>query len=194
MAEEPTEKPEAEPEAEGKKLKKGVKPSKKVGELSEKEKDVDKSVLLEWDSWEYLYHNRGVGWYIIAGFIAAALIAYALITQAWTMAVVIALLAGVVYLYAHEPPKLKHVMITKLGVHTGDEIYPFSHLSSFWFIIEHDIEAVCFETLGLGRDVIVIQLGGQDPVKIRKVLLPEIPEAVGRVESALDKLTRFLKL
>ena len=154
----------------------------------------DHPIHIEWDALEFMHHERGAMWYLIGGIIAALMVVYAVITQAWTMAIVIAMLAGVVYLYSHETPKVQRISISRLGIHVGRNNYHYSNIESFWVIFESDVQTLNLKLAGKMGNVEVIQLSEQDPIALREVLSQYILEEEGKEENFVDKVGRWMKI
>lgn len=151
-------------------------------------------ILLAWEADEFLHHDRTVVWYIMALIGIVLLIFYAIVTAAWSMAIAVALMGGVLYLYSHEAPTTRPIIITKLGVHFGHKYYSYHQLKSFWFINEPNYQALVLEVADKLNSQLMIQLHGQDMSEIRDVLLKELPEDEGKEESLIDRFGRFLKI
>ena len=165
-----------------------------VAALTQHRAAPEPEVLLSWDADEYIHYEKGTTWYIVAGIVTVAMIVYSLITEAYTTAVVVSILAGVVYLYAHEEPTVHRIVVNRLGIGVGEKFYPFSSITSFWLIIAPGVQQLNIETTGRFGQTVTIQLGDMDPVLVRRTLANEIPEAPGKEESFLDRLARALKL
>jgi len=152
-----------------------------------------KDVLFTWVADEYLHHEHTVLWYIMGFVITALLVFYAVITSAWTMAVAVALMGAVVYLYSHEPPELKEIVITKLGIHFGHKYFPFHKLASFWIVNEHDYKALILEEVNRSEEIIIL-LPSDSVSAIRDILIKELPEKEGQSDGFSNKLGRILKI
>jgi len=152
----------------------------------------DTNILLEWTAPERPPHGRGKRWYLIAGFIATLLLAYALFTQAWTFAVVIVLLV-IVYALLHKKPPLKHtVRITPQGLQWDKRLIPWSELTSFWMLqgpgyVEIHIDRKRAPNL-------LVQTGDRTPIEIAAALAQFITPITDRRESILDYIIRICKL
>ena len=86
---------------------------------------IDQEILYGWQVVDAAHLERSPMWYIVATAAAVIMIVYAIFTQAWTFVVAIAMLAGVVYLMAQEPPHVRDVVITKMGIHINRSFYPY---------------------------------------------------------------------
>ncbi|ALM09957.1 MAG TPA: hypothetical protein DEB30_02840 [Candidatus Peribacter riflensis] len=153
----------------------------------------DTHTLISWTAPERPPHNRGKRWYLIAGVIAALLFGYALFTQAWTFALVIALLAVTYAIIHHKPPLSHSVQVTAHGLTWDKTIIPWSVLSGFWMLqgpgyIELHIE----RKKSGGR--LTVQTGDCVPLEIAETLSQFIPLIQDRRENILDYIIRICKL
>ncbi len=151
--------------------------------------------ILAWKAPEFISHPKSKTWFLVAGTIILALIAYALYTDSATMAIVFIVLAGVYYLTHRQEAKIVDVKITQLGIFVDKEFYPYNIINAFWIVYNPPYVHVLNLRIG-GKSFrkIMIQLDQQNPVDVRKVLSGEIPEIEGEEESTSDILTRLLRL
>jgi len=149
---------------------------------------------LSWRAPEFIHHEKGTLWFIIATIAAFALIINAILNKQWTTAIVFALLLGVVYLLVHEKPQLRTTIISNLGIHIGHRFFPYADIKSFWLIYHEGAQTFNFQVHGTWGAVVTTQLGNQDPAQIRALLRSEVAEEENKYEPLLDKLSRWLKI
>lgn len=166
---------------------------KKSGEKAfEQEPPNDPHVLLEWEADEYEFRPKGNTWFRNAGIVAVILFVFALITQNWFFAILVAVATFVVFLYAVRPPKSVYCAITVEGVRIGRRIFDFHDLRTFWiFYSPYGAKEVSIESKKTVMPYIRMPLGDTDPVKVRETLLRFIKEEQHE-ESLADILARFL--
>ncbi len=151
--------------------------------------------LLVWKAPEFISHPKTKTWFLVAGTIILALIAYALYTDSATMAIVFIVLAGVYYLTHRQEPKIIDIKITQLGIFAGDTFYPYNTINAFWLVYNPPyVHTLNLRIGGKSFRKIVIQLDQQNPVTVRKALSGEVPEVEGEEEGMSDILTRMLRL
>lgn len=166
-----------------------------VSKKTETKKHLSGKHILEWIAPEYVKHERGPAWMTIAALIAAALIAYAMLNQEWTMAIVFFVISVVYYIHNRQEPKDIKIGVSELGVHIGPRTYLFSHLRSFWIIYDPPfVKTLHIKFVKKHQADIVIQLHDQEPVPVRNLLLKHIPEMEGKEEAPMDAIIRALKL
>jgi len=155
----------------------------------EKEKAV-----LSWQAPEFIYHTRGPVWFGIAAILVALMIAYAVKTDAVTMAVAFIVLTGVYLISHNRKPQIITFQITNLGLHAGPRLIPYNQIKAFWIIYNDKVRTLKLLTTEKFMTELTLQLGDQDPGEVRRELLREIPEYEGREEHFVDALIRIAKL
>ncbi|HAU39323.1 MAG: hypothetical protein UV80_C0009G0009 [Candidatus Peregrinibacteria bacterium GW2011_GWF2_43_17] len=150
---------------------------------------------MKWIAPEYVKHKKGPVWATVAISLTAALIAYAILTSSWTMAVAFSVLAIVYYLEYRQDPKDIEIEISEFGIRVADKTYPFSHMRAFWIIYEPPfVKTLHVRFAKKHMADLIIQLADYDPVEVRKTLLTQLPEWEGKEENFLDMLVRAFKL
>ena len=165
--------------------------------MKNQDKHIDhRTVLHEWDTPEFISFPRGKKWYIVAGTIAVALIAYAVFSQSITMAIVFVLITALFMLTEHKTPRDVRVAITDMGIEYDGKFYPYHHINAFWMVYHPPYVRSMYLRISVGRrfQVLKIELDDQNPIEIRKILINEIPEIEGADEPLMDILIRLLRL
>jgi len=152
-------------------------------------------LLLHWRSPEFITHQKGVTWFLIAGVITLLLIIYAIYTDSATMAIVFIVFGGVYYMMHNQEPKIIDIKLTELGVFVDKNFYPYNMINSFWIIYNPPyVRTLNLRLSDKTSTKVVIQLDVQNPVDVRKMLAKEIPEVEGASESISEILIRLLRL
>jgi len=129
-----------------------------------------------------------------AGLVVIGLMAYAIITLAWTFLVVI-VLAAIVYGLVHHKPHPQHtVSIMEKGIRWNKRMVPWEDCEGFWMLqgpgyVELHIEV----KKGLSRHL-TVQTGTNDPLQIHGLLSQFMPFLADRRENILDAILRICKL
>ncbi len=126
--------------------------------------------LYTWQGHERTWLAKGGSWYMLGGIVAIALLIYALLTQAWTMAILVSLLAGIVYLYSQEQAPIMDVVISSRGVYLGEDFYPFTIVKSFWFSFEKHDAFLMLSLVNSAKSRISISIKPDERVAIQTVL------------------------
>lgn len=155
---------------------------------------LDQDVLLAWTTPDSRHHERGPLWYVTAVIVGILLILYAIFTAAWTLAVVVAVLAGVIYLMSQEPVGSVEVIITAMGIHVNKKFYPYHTIKSFWIVSEPGVKILYFQLRGKLQRIINVRMDDENSVTVRQVLANELEEETERGEHFSDAWARKLKL
>lgn len=151
--------------------------------------------VINWKAPEYIYHEKSALWFIVAGFVAIALVIYGLTTDGWTFSVAIIVFAGTYYLFYRHAPPVVDVKLSRVGVKIGKHIFPYWKLKSFWIVYDPPlVKRLYLRTTSRFHPDIFISLENTDPSKIRAVLKEHIPEKENGTEPFADSLVRAFKL
>lgn len=151
--------------------------------------------LFAWYAPEYIRYERSWKWYLLAGIVDALLIGYAVWTEAWSMALVLIVLAFVVVLELRRKPKLTTVVLSHWGIQFGDLEIPFADVKRFW--IHHQpphVDELRLQVQSRVHPEVIIPLNGANPSLIRHYLVTQIPEWEGKEMSLIDVIARILRL
>lgn len=92
---------------------------------------------IRWQANEYIHHEKNALWFVAFGAVVLGLMALAiLLMQAWTFAVLIAVMAVAVVVYSRRPPRELTYTLSPKGLYVGDRLYDLSEFKSFGII--HD--------------------------------------------------------
>lgn len=134
-------------------------------------------VLFHWEIQEYESYDRTARWFVIMGILGFLMVSYALITNNFMFALVIVLVAVVLYLQHNQEPLKIPFSITEMGIIVGSRLYKWEELQSFYIVYEPtQTTSLYFETKSSLRPTIQIPLESQNPVDIRDVLLSFLSE------------------
>jgi hypothetical protein len=92
---------------------------------------------IRWQASEYIHQEKNALWFVGFGVVVLGLMALAiLLMQAWTFAVLIAVMAVAVVVYSRRPPRELTYTLSAKGLYIGDRLYDLSEFKSFGVI--HD--------------------------------------------------------
>jgi hypothetical protein len=133
--------------------------------------------FFHWQAKEYHKQAKTKRWYLIATFLLAGIIFYALFTNSPIMAITFILIGVVGFLILEKNPEPIDFMITEDGIRAGNELYAYEYINSFWIVYEPEgKQYISIHTQAEILPYIKIPLGDMDPVAIREVLLDYLPE------------------
>ncbi|MBT4384667.1 hypothetical protein HOD30_02880 [Candidatus Peregrinibacteria bacterium] len=151
--------------------------------------------VFHWIAPQFIRYKRGVLWYLVMGLLDAALIAYAVWSDAITMVILFVILPLVfLYMQRHKPMDLD-VKISPYGIQFGKDKIPFSSIRRFW-IFHHPpyVDELHILTDNKWHPELTIPLMGIDPTLVRQYLITQIHEWEGKQPSLIDTLIRLLRL
>lgn len=97
------------------------------------------SIVEEWSGTKIPLHERGKVWYIVAGTLVVAGVAYGLYTGSWLFSLVCALAAGVHYrVHTKDDHSTHRLGIAKEGVIADGTFLRWQDLQGFWLIVGKD--------------------------------------------------------
>ncbi len=151
-------------------------------------------VLLEWQAVSKINHERSPQWYLITGILCIVVIVYGIVTGAWGMSLVCALLAGLFFLVRNEAQVIHSIRILETGIEFDGKMFMWSDWKHFWILQGQSYHELHIETNRRFSADIVIQTGELDPYVIRDLLSQFIPQIAHKKEKILDAIIRFCKL
>lgn len=133
--------------------------------------------LLSWQAPERKNETPAQNTKIILGTGALAFLSYAVYTQNYLFAIIIALAGFVWYAYAHQSPRLIEYAVTARGVQIQNRLYEFQDLQSFWIFFDPPhVKELSIESKKTFMPFIKIPLGDTKPTALREQLIKFIPE------------------
>ncbi len=152
-------------------------------------------ILYEFTFPEYEREERGTWWYVIAGFIVALLVIYAIVTGNYLFALVIVLISGVLALRDFRAPTSVVFQIGEDALYVNNERIPYSDVSAFWIVFEPPLFKNLHVKFATFRAALRVPLLDVDPVELRTFFRTKVKEDMEkRTESAIDIFAKILKL
>jgi hypothetical protein len=140
-----------------------------------------------------VYEKSG-RWYVIAALFIILMVAYALFTNAPIMAITFILLGIVGYIHLQKDPRVITFSITTKGVVADKELYLYENMHSFWvFYDPPHTKTISLHTKASMLPFVHIPLRNEDPVKLRELLIAEVPE-IKQDPSLIDAIERVLHI
>ncbi|MFC1721480.1 hypothetical protein ACFL0Z_01045 [Patescibacteria group bacterium] len=176
-----------------------VEDGEKVNDAEEKEsKEIDSldqdRILMKWKAPEFIFYEKSRRWYIIAVLVFAALIAFAVYSRSFLMAVTFVVAGAIFYLYAQKKPAQLNIEITGEGILYHDRFFPFEDLDGFWITYEPpDLKILSVSTRSLMIPKLSLFLTDQDPVELRRILIEELPEDKKLRDGAVEAFSRRIR-
>ena len=138
--------------------------------------------------------ERSRRWYIGTSIFFSVLIAINIVMSLYMSAVVILFAALLLFMIAARKPEKLSVKFFGNGLGLNAEFHPWSEFEKFWILFEPPV----LKRLHLQRrariiNELTIELANENPLKIRDLLLPWLPEDPTKEESRVDLVSRTLK-
>ena len=149
-----------------------------------------------WTFLEFIPHVRSTTWYVVAGIVAAAIFAYAIISHNVLFALLVVMIALVMLLNHRKQPKQISITLHEDGIDIAKKTIPWKDITAFWIVYDPPhVKRLYFHTKGMMLGEISIPLENENPVTVRAVLLKYIPEDTKKEsETTFDALGRWLKI
>ena len=94
------------------------------------------ATIKEWTFASYEMHERGRSWFVAASVVAAILLIYAFFTKNFLFAVILVMVAVVLYLQKSRAPEQLSCAITEQGIVLHDRFTAYEDLKDFWVVDE----------------------------------------------------------
>lgn len=152
--------------------------------------------LISFKAVEREHYEKSTAWFVLATIIAIASIIYFIMDQAFSSAIVFALILSILYLYGNEPPRVVEIHITSWGIYINKHFYDYKSLKCFW-IINDPVNKIHALHLEAGKNILrilTIQLHDIQDNYIRTTLSPYIKEDLEREEPMHNQIRRIIGL
>ncbi|MGB0757683.1 MAG: hypothetical protein ACPGO5_04480 [Patescibacteria group bacterium] len=154
------------------------------------------TVRYEWDFPEFIPYERGRGWYITAGVLAALLLIFSWSTANFWFAVFVILVAFVIWFIQQRKPRMFTFKIADEGLVIENLFYAYDEIRSFWIVSEADDDNTAyFEFKAAATPRLGVPFIDIDPNRLQTFLEQYIqvhPEREGRPIS--ESIARLLRL
>lgn len=151
-------------------------------------------ILHSWQAPEFEVYEKSGRWYIIAALFIVVMVVYAIFADSPIMAITFILIGIVGYIYSQRNPNVVNFTITSKGILANKEMYLYENIFSFWIFYEpNHTKVISLHTKASMLPFVHIPLGNEDPVKLRELLMRDIPE-IKQDQSLIDTIERVLHI
>ena len=146
--------------------------------------------IVDWDIEEYERHERGIGWYFLAGLINIVFVAYAFWSNNFLFAVIVIMASFVIIVHDSGEPNEFNFAITYDGLVVGKTFYDFDEIKNFAIVYKPNqgLKKIYFEFKTPLKNRLSIPLYDQDPLIIRENLLKYLVEDLERKDEPLSEI------
>ena len=152
------------------------------------------TTLCSWAFDEYEQHERSRGWYVYAGIAAALLLLYAFRSRNFLFAVIVVMVAMILYLRHTRSPSRMTCTLTERGVILEEHFISYEDLRNFWVVDDAGPWGTLYVHHRGVRPRLVIPIRDQEADAVRAILRKYLPEEKDADEPASDVFARILKL
>lgn len=149
-------------------------------------------VFFEWQVPEYLTHERSSLWYIGMIVVALALIIYSIFTANFLFALIVILVAFIIFLKSYYSPALLNFQITEEGIMLGNQFFPWERIKNFYIIYKPPAVKKIFFNLKSFAPDLSISIRDANPLLIREKLLVYLAEDLEKDRQSLEDLMEIL--
>ncbi len=150
--------------------------------------------ILEWQAPARPNYVRSQRWYTVSGIFCVVMIAYGILSDAWSLSVVFAFIPALYYLMRNQNHRMHTIRILEDGIDFDGQLTPWGQYERFWILQGDDYFELHVEKLKRGTAELVILTGPIDPYVLRDTLGQFIPQIGHQKERILDAFIRFCKL
>jgi hypothetical protein len=147
--------------------------------------------IFSWDAPEFVERKKDESRWIRRVIIAATPLVLLFLLMRNILGAILVIIGGFTFLLeAFRKPRTVHFAITNKGIEIDGHSYPYRDLKSFWIFNDSPQErSISITTKRVLNQKLVLPLGNLDPIEMRKILLPFLPE-VRELPSALEMWLR----
>ncbi len=152
--------------------------------------------LITWVVDESKRYEKGLGWYLAAIAVGGGLLIYAVISANFLFALIILMVALVIYMTSLRGPDKIEVSVSEDGVDIGGSFYAYRDMNRFWFIYDPPaVKSLYLDFKSAMRPRIAVPLEDQNPNDVRAVMSKYLHEDITEDEEPFsDYIGRILKL
>lgn len=133
---------------------------------------------LRWEAPEHKHTERGADWYWALGVIAVSSALTAILFQNFLFALLIAIAAFTLGMFAMREPRLVIFELDENGFHIDDLTFRYPEMYAFWVREHEDGAILLLDTPRFMNPDIIIPIEGIDPAEVRAFLrarrVPEV--------------------
>jgi len=145
--------------------------------------------LISWEFADRPKYERGRLWYVLMIALGVGLLLYALFSANFLFALIIVMIALVLYVSTIFEPAQMRFAVTEDGVQIGGSFLPFREIDKFWFYYEPpEIKNLYLEFRSVVRPRLRIDLADQNPNQVREILAKFVKEDLEQVDEPLSEL------
>ena len=148
-------------------------------------------IFVQWKANEYEPISLDRRQLTLGVLLAAVLLIISIATANFLFTIVIVLASVAIYLFLNREPRVLDVALTSKGIIYGDRFLSYANdLRLFWILYDPPLSVLKLSQTGFTTPTLDIQLGTQDPIEVRDILLTFLDEDIDAEEHTADRFSR----
>ena len=148
---------------------------------------------LSWQAPEFKTYDKTTGWYVTLISITILIVGFFIIQKDIFASITTAILGALVVIFSRQKPEIVTIELDHKAVKIGNIEIPYKQIKHFWVVHKEHHKTVNMETTTLVNNMIILELNGQDPEKVRMFLSQHLPEHELTEPTPIQRLTHWLK-
>lgn len=150
--------------------------------------------LLEWQAAARPDHERSEKWYVAAGSFCVMMIAYGILSGAWSLSLIFAFVPALYYLLRNQGHMLHTIRMLETGIDYDGKLTAWGEWKEFWILEGPGYYELHIAPMKQMKSDIVMMTSDIDPYLLRDTIGGFLPQIAHRKERLLDAIIRFCKL
>lgn len=169
--------------------------AKPYSSLSEEEKNQYANGDLTWQAPLYVNRHKTIWWYLVIGLLVVGMLAYAILTAAWTFLMALVLFAGFYYYFNSQDIPDVSITVSSLGIKVGEKVYPYAMFKTFWIDHQPPISnEIHFIPNNNYKYELSLNLQAQDIKAVKEYLHQYLPEWADRQRTFTENIIHLIGL
>ncbi len=148
---------------------------------------------LSWQAPEFKTYDKTTGWYVTLISITILIVGFFIIQKDIFASITTAILGALVVIFSRQKPEIVTIELDHKAVKIGNIEIPYKQIKHFWVVHKEHHKTVNMETTTLVNNMIILELNGQDPEKVRMFLSQHLPEHSATEETSTQRIMHRLK-
>ena len=148
---------------------------------------------LSWQAPEFKTYDKTTGWYVTLISITILIVGFFIIQKDIFASITTAILGALVVIFSRQKPEIVTIELDHKAVKIGNIEIPYKQIKHFWVVHKEHHKTVNMETTTLVNNMIILELNGQDPEKVRMFLSQHLQKQDITDNTKNQRITHWLK-
>lgn len=149
--------------------------------------------ILSWEAPEYKHYPKNLAWFITLFIVISCFILYLIVRNDYFGAISVFVITAIATAFALHEPKIITYTISDKGFHIGDNLIRYRAIKHFWVDNENGNKTLHIETIAYFNHMHQVELGEQDPLLVRAVLVELLPEHPDPMKTIPQRIAHRIK-